>query len=184
VRLAHAKRDDLIFVGGIYGSGKSTFCSQICEKLGAQHLKASELAQHQVKGVADLGKAVDDVDANQRALLANLAHKRHEADVTVLDGHYCIYNKSLLIEEIALSVFASMHPRLLILIDIAPEAAIRRLAQRDRASFDLRRLTELRTRENAHAQRISKSLGVLLATVPYDVNVNDVLPRISEQVGI
>jgi adenylate kinase len=177
------QQNTLLFVGGIYGSGKTSICARVSEKLGGQHLKASELAQHKVRGVADQGKAVDSVQANQQTLLENLARTRRDASLSVLDGHYCIYNRLLQIEEIALPVFECIRPDLLLIVDIEPNIALERLVQRERATFDLERLTELRARESSHATLVSNHLRVPLLIVRFDLAIEELLKSISNHLN-
>jgi len=37
--------DNIVFVGGIHGVGKSTICQHICRELNMEYLSASELSK-------------------------------------------------------------------------------------------------------------------------------------------
>jgi adenylate kinase len=169
----------LIFVGGIYGSGKTTTCAQLATLLGAIHLRASELARHQVKGTADDGKAVDDVESNQRALLANLDIERLRGDLVILDGHYCIYDRKSSISRIGFDIFESIRPAVLLLIDIEPELALHRLTNREQGIFNFSRLSALRTQERTHAEAVSDHLAVALNVVGFDATPESIADQIS-----
>lgn len=162
----------LVFVGGIYGSGKSTLCGQLTSHFPSIHLKASELANHVPSGSADDGKAVDDVPGNQTRLLSNLDRHRKDAALVVLDGHFCIYDRALNVVDVALEVFEQVRADLLLLVDIEPARAWVRLHSREQVRFDIRRLTELAEREKLHARRVAIRTGVPLEIVPAEVHAD------------
>jgi adenylate kinase len=168
---------ELVFVGGIYGSGKTTFCRELAALARGQHLKASELARHTALGPGDQGKAVADIEANQERLLANLAAQR-AGGLVVLDGHFCIYKPDLEIEEISIAVFSRIQPTLLLLLEVEPATALKRLADREHSAFDADRLGVLASREAAHARTVATTLGVPLETVDANGYPTDALHRL------
>ena len=123
---------------------------------------------------------MDDVRANQQRLLVNLAQHRERASSIVLDGHFCVYNRDLEIEEIPVAVFFQIQPSLLLLIEIAPAIAIERLTTREQASFDVARLSSLASREETHARAVSIALSVPLEIVREGVLIAATRDRISE----
>ena len=173
----------LVFLGGIYGSGKSTLCSRTASLLSAVHLKASDLAAHTTRGFADEGKAVDNIPANQERVLANLERHRGATELILLDGHFCIYNRALEIEDVATTVFLRMRPDLLILVDVPPSVAWQRLQKREQAQFNVERLTHLAERERLNASRVAALMNLSLEVLSADAHAADCAALVSSRIG-
>src|SRR5262245_9431682 len=94
----------LVFVGGIYGSGKSTLSRALSNRLGIAFCTASELIGHKGSGLGAASKAVESVTDNQAILVKQVALRfSTSCDRMILDGHYCVPNRHHQIEEVPLS---------------------------------------------------------------------------------
>jgi adenylate kinase len=122
----------LVFVGGVTGSGKSTFCSHAAE--GWVHLVASQLISAQIpsrrpKRLQDklLATGAEESSTFQSLLLQALEHEH--AGMIVLDGHYVVPTASGL-ERVPLWFFTALKPQALYLVEASPSTINERLAGR------------------------------------------------------
>jgi adenylate kinase len=147
----------LYFVGGIHGSGKSTLCGRLAPLIGAEHIKASDLIRERRTAASEAGKAVADVEANQRVLLAALDARKQSSDI-LLDGHFVLLSTSGAVTEIPLATFRSLDPIAFVLVEIDPAVASDRLATRDQLRYDRHLVAKLHAAEALHASCVAREL--------------------------
>ncbi|AEM46873.1 hypothetical protein Acife_0671 [Acidithiobacillus ferrivorans SS3] len=158
----------MVFVGGIHGVGKTTISRNVFEPAGYQCVTASSLiAEHGRK--TDHDKRVDGVGDNQTALLHELANAKAKHGRLLLDGHFTLINGQDEIEPIDVEVFRAMKPNQLILIKGRPEEIATRLKERDGKKWKSSFLAKFQEKEEAHARRVAKELGVRLRIIGSDI---------------
>lgn len=84
----------IIFIGGIHGVGKSTVCQQICNKCNIEYLSASKLIKWSELSEDTKNKKVENLSFTQDRLVVGLRNAVQENKTYILDGHYCLLNKS------------------------------------------------------------------------------------------
>ena len=86
-----------IFVAGIYGTGKSTLCSALSERLRIPAFSAGDLISAVNSERYGANKAVADKDNNQVLLAKRVRELGQEHEQIILAGHFCIllYGKVL-----------------------------------------------------------------------------------------
>ena len=176
---AQVAMNELVFVGGIHGVGKTSIARRLAEMLPAVHVTAGTLIRETASAghVVTVGvgkKAVPDVDGNQDVLLRGLASFRGRIGAKqrlLLDGHFCLLDASGNITEISLDVFAAMRPAAVLLVTAEPETVHARLMQRDAESPPLDVVAQLSNREEARAVEVSTALSIPMWTVRGDIEL-------------
>jgi len=165
-----------IFVGGVHGSGKTTFSKELGRLLGASHVTAGGLIRENASAsdrvtVGIGGKAVPDVDANQLLLLRGLGlyRARIGPSPVLLDGHFVLLDATGTVTEIPVVVYEAIAPVAVLLVEADARTIHRRLLERDGEAPAAATLAELIVRERAHAEHVCGSLGLPLWNVAGDV---------------
>lgn len=123
----------IVFIGGVHGVGKSTFCKHIAEHTGMQWLTASALIKAEKQSAIAVGsKSVVDPIGNQELLLRGIHnYMRPDQGGVLLDGHFTLLNAAGEIVSIDTDVFFRLGlKRIIVLLDDAA-AICRRLRERD-----------------------------------------------------
>jgi adenylate kinase len=154
-----------IFVGGVHGVGKTTFCAALGPVLSAEHVTASSLIRK--CRTLDSSKLVSTVQENQRALIEAYRELETTCGRVLLDGHFCLLNKTKEVERVPDAVFRGLSVDMFLML-IAPEEEVeRRLSTRveSASGLDLETLRRLQAQEVQHAQGLAESLAIPLLTV-------------------
>ncbi|HLO54202.1 MAG TPA: ATP-binding protein [Saprospiraceae bacterium] len=152
--------DNIIFVGGIHGVGKSTICQQICKELNWEYLSASELIKWKDINGDSKTKNVRDIPETQERLLKGLENSIENNKTYLLDGHYCLLNKYNTIEKISMEVFLKISPKAIcVILDDIIEIK-NRLENRDNKIYKFELLEQLQNCEVEYAKQLSKTLDV------------------------
>lgn len=155
----------IVFVGGVHGVGKTTFCKSLSAKLGCEHVTASQLIKEQKATAISSTKEVADIPDNQELLLKALAQRRESGCTLLLDGHFTLITQAGDIQEIDKQVFADIAPSAIILLHDTPEAIAARLIQRDDVTISINSISLKQTKEMAHGQAIAAYLGIAIYEV-------------------
>lgn len=153
---------NIAFIGGIHGVGKSTVCKAICDEAGLKYLSASKVLKWQELNTDSTNKQVADISYTQSRLVTGLRALVDHKNKFLLDGHYCLVNKRGIIEEIPVDTFRQINPYSLNLIIDDISAIKDRLEKRDNKSYDKNLLTEMQDAEVFYAKRLSDILKVRL----------------------
>jgi adenylate kinase len=150
----------IVFVGGVHGVGKSYLCHRIVESFKVEHITASQLIGQYVKHRPD--KSVADVKNNQYILSEELRKLKSSQEIIILDGHFCLFNTSLGIEDIPLETFKSISPFAIFVLTDVVESIVERLVERDSNHYNKALIEELQSREIDRAKFISSKLNIPL----------------------
>uniref|UniRef100_F4C8X2 Adenylate kinase n=1 Tax=Sphingobacterium sp. (strain 21) TaxID=743722 RepID=F4C8X2_SPHS2 len=152
--------NNIIFIGGIHGVGKSSVCYNICSKLNIHHLSASELIKWDELNEDPKNKKVVDIPDTQKRLIIGLQQAVKDNKHYLLDGHYCLLNNGSEVTHVPLETFKQINPKLLILI-LGDISEIKdKLEVRDHKRYDVGLLKSLQNEELTYAKHLSKSLGI------------------------
>jgi adenylate kinase len=154
--------NNIAFIGGIHGVGKSTICQHICENVKLEYLSASELIKWKDINEDIQNKKVMNIPETQDRLIIGLTNCIQKNKSYILDGHYCLINSENEIVNIPLETFKLIKPISLniILGDII--AIKNRLEKRDNRPYDEELLNRMQENELNYAKHLSKTLGVTL----------------------
>jgi len=161
IKMESRRCQNVIFVGGIHGAGKSTVCARIQDDLSIESITASQLIKRESKVFNTQNKSVDNALENQIKLIKQLKQEASGKRI-VLDGHLTLINKKHDIESIPLSVFRQINPSHILLITATAEAILNRLHARDNKIYDVNLIQTMCKKEEEHAEYISKALNIPL----------------------
>lgn len=151
--------NNIFFLGGIHGSGKTTIGKILAKKLGIEYLSASSLIKWEEKNVDKLNKRVLDINKTQKLLLKILHKKIDTKKLYILDGHYCLINNLNQITPIPFNVFKEINPLCLILLDEPFVTVKNRLIKRNHNPEFIEIVNELAKHEYEYAYKLSQEIG-------------------------
>lgn len=154
--------NNIVFIGGIHGVGKSTVCRTICEETGLIHLSASEVLKWEEINHDMTNKTVTDVVHTQDRLINGLTGIVNGLSKYLLDGHYCLLEKDGAIKKIPIETFIKINPFSLNLIVDDISLIKKRLEKRDGKQYDANLLNEMQNSEVSYAKEVSNILNVEL----------------------
>ncbi len=156
--------NNVSFVGGIHGVGKSTICRHICNEINLEYLVASELLKWGAINTDAKNKKVNNINDTQNRLIIGLSNTIVKEKSYILDGHYCLLNAKNEIVDVPLDTFIQIKPVSLniVLGDIAEIKE--RLEKRDNKSYDKDLMSRMQESELKYAKQLSKVLGLSLTT--------------------
>lgn len=154
--------NNIAFIGGVHGVGKSTLCKKICDEVRLEYLSASDLLKWTEINNDDRNKKVKDIPATQERLIHGLTNTIDKNVSYLLDGHYCLLNKQNDIVKIPLSTFQKISPISFNII-IGDVSEIKsRLEIRDERPYNYDLLNLMQETELNYAKDLSENLGVPL----------------------
>lgn len=123
----------IVFIGGVHGVGKSTFCEHIAEHTGMRWLTASALIKTEKQSAITAGsKSVVDPIGNQELLLRGIHnYMRPDQGGVLLDGHFTLLNAAGEIVSIDTDVFFRLGLKRIIVLRDDDAAICIRLRERD-----------------------------------------------------
>lgn len=154
--------NEIAFIGGIHGVGKSTICRHICRELKLVCLSASELLKWEDINEDAKNKKVKDIPDTQNRLILGLNNTVQKGKNYLLDGHYCLLNSNSEIVNVPLETFEKINPFLLNLILGDISEIKKRLEARDSKPYNYALLERLQNEELTYAKYLSKTLGITL----------------------
>ena len=154
--------NNIAFIGGIHGVGKSTICKQICDEIKLEYLSASELLKWKEINEDFPNKKVKSIPATQDRLIVGLKNTIQKNKSYLLDGHYCLLNSQNEIVNVPIETFKQIKPVSLNLIlgDVIEIKS--RLEKRDNRPYDQDILERMQDNELNYAKHLSTTLGTTL----------------------
>tara|TARA_B100000586_G_C19947619_1_gene358260 strand:- start:113 stop:661 length:549 start_codon:yes stop_codon:yes gene_type:complete len=159
----------LIFIAGIHGVGKSTFCN-LFKNLhpNLDYFSASTLIKNYKANAFTQSKQVPDIDTNQDILISALSSQKDTKDLILLDGHFCLFDSEFNPQEIPIEVFTKLKMNIIILLTAPIELIVERMKDRDGKSHSISELSKLQDLEVLSANRIAEKLNIPLLTFEHD----------------
>lgn len=155
--------NNISFVGGIHGVGKSTICREICDTLEFQYLSASDVLNWAKFNTDPSNKGVSDIQHTQDLLMEGLMKIIVPDKKYLLDGHFCLLNASNEIIRIPEKTFTSIKPTILGIITDDVSKIRKRLEERDGRIWDHNLLEEMQESEMEYATELANKLNLKLA---------------------
>ena len=111
----------MIFISGIHAVGKGYFCGLVKKELGIEAYSASDLIAKARNASFSSDKLVAEIEENQQYLLAAVQELRESGSDFILDGHFCLINRSTgEPERISLETFTTLKPEAIVLLTEKP----------------------------------------------------------------
>lgn len=152
----------IIFVAGMYGVGKSTLCEKLSQKLNIPFYSAGDLISKKNGERYGANKAVADKEKNQNILVEEVENLLTLHPQIILAGHFCIFNKANIVEQIPEEVFFNLHIEKILLLE-ADEAIVQsNLRKRDNRKYSITELAALKAAEQDTAFSIARKLSCKL----------------------
>ncbi|EHQ60509.1 hypothetical protein PDENDC454_19865 [Paenibacillus dendritiformis C454] len=162
----------MIFVAGIHGVGKTSWCRERSTHVGIAHYSASTLIAQERNELFTLDKRVDQVEENQ-LLLLSAVRRICVSQRFLLDGHFCLVNKGNAVERVPYQTFADINPSGIILLKDDVCSIYDRLGARDAQHYDLSFLEKFQNAEMEYAQYVSGKLrcpfSIITPTSTFDL---------------
>ncbi len=151
--------NDLIFVGGIHGSGKGTICKNLCLETDYIHITASEILKWEELTCRG-NKLVKSITKTQNRLLYRLNQVIEKDKKYLLDGHFCLLNMESVITPIPEQTFAEIAPKHIVVVYEEPFTIKERVEKRDKKPYCLEMLIKMQEFEIRYSKEIACKLGV------------------------
>jgi adenylate kinase len=151
---------NIAFIGGIHGAGKSSICIPVAEKLNLSYLSASKILKWVEVSESPGNKKVADINFTQDRLILGLQQQVQRTEIYLLDGHFCLFNGQGDVKEVPLNTFERMRPAILFVVTDDPVKIAQRLGDRDGVVYDSTKLNEMQGNEVKYSQEVAKLLGI------------------------
>lgn len=83
-------KDNIIFIAGVHGVGKTTICNKIKKEVNLNTYSSSDLIKRYNSSILSEEKQVNDVNDNQDILLKAISKFVDNNEVILLDGHFTL----------------------------------------------------------------------------------------------
>lgn len=152
-----------ILIAGVHGVGKTFLASQVPVSLGLMYTSASKLIKEE-RSLPEWSsdKRVDEVDANQMALVSAVARHNSNGTKLLLDGHFVLLDGNGKFSPLGASVFKGLNINGVILLEAAPELIAARISCRDGRHINIEGVEKFLSAERAQALEVCSSLGISL----------------------
>lgn len=147
-----------IFIAGVYGTGKSTMCSALSERLHIPAFSAGDLISAINGEQYGANKAVANKDNNQVLLAERVRELNHENGQIILAGHFWIFNADNGVEVLPESVYSALGITRIVLLESDIQTIIANLRRRDGKDYSEKGVSTLIEKEREQSERISKQL--------------------------
>ncbi len=157
---------NIIFVAGIHGVGKTTYCKKLSEKLKLPHFSASDIIRSQLSTtITSNSKNVKNAEKNQDILLQGIEALNLKNKEIILDGHFVLMQNKK-VQRLPLSTYQELSIKEIILLKDTPEKIYKRQLSRDKKSeFTISFMDEMQKEEINYAEEVSKLLDIELKIV-------------------
>jgi adenylate kinase len=165
----------VLFVSGGHGVGKTYFCKSLVNDYQFIHHSASELIASKKNQSFDSSKRVGQINENQDFLMQAIEELGLGDTILLLDGHFCVLNKSGEIVKIPEQTYVNLSPIGIILLIDDPESIHKRLTDRDNVqALNIDLIESLQREELSHAKEISSKLQIPLCVYSVQENRSEV----------
>lgn len=152
--------NNIIFVGGIHGVGKSTICKEICNKLDINYLSASDLLKWKEVKENPNEKNVIDIPQTQERLIQGLQSILKDDEKYILDGHFCLFDEYFQITRIPFKTFELIKPILITVVIGDIQLINKRLSERDAQTYSVANLQYMQDEEIIYSKEVADKLKI------------------------
>jgi Archaeal adenylate kinase len=150
----------VIFVGGIHGVGKSSFCEEIKKNMSINVISAGNLIAEYKRIEFSSNKLVDEINENQYILIKALSNINLENKDYLLVGHFCLQDINKNIQKIDVEVFRKMDTRAIILLTESPSIIVKRRKIRDSIVETCEWVEYFQEMEKQHCEKVATIINV------------------------
>lgn len=147
-----------IFIAGVYGTGKSTLCSTLSERLHIPAFSAGDLISAINGEQYGANKVVADKNNNQVLLAERVQKLNYENGQIILAGHFCIFNADNDVEVLPESVYSALNITQIVLLESNIQTIVANLRRRDGKDYAEKSVSKLIKKEREQSERISMLL--------------------------
>jgi len=148
----------LVFVSGIHGAGKSTFCDRL-RFLPNIIIRTAGSIISEYKTLPSASKAIKDIPKNQDSLVEGVKNLFTQDKAILLDGHTCLINGKNEVERIPIETFQQLELKHITVIVDDPKVIKSRLLKRDGKDWSLNLIKRFQKEEIKYAKEISSLLN-------------------------
>lgn len=166
--------NNIIFVGGIHGVGKTTFCQEISRNLSIEHFSSSQLISLFKPEAVRKEKDVHCIESNQDILLKAINNFLCKDKVYLLDGHFCLIDGKQHISEILIETFQLLAIKHIVILTANEEKILERLKIRDNVEYSLDFIRHFQQSEVNYGKYVSEKIKVpikIIDNTSKDINI-------------
>lgn len=153
--------NNIIFVGGIHGVGKTTLCNYLTDELNIKNFSSSKLISELNSQRVNLDKTVDDIQGNQDVLLSAVDLFLDKDKNYILDGHFCLLDKNNGINKVPIETFKGLGLKSVIVLIDDPKNIASRINNRDSRDLNIEFIREFQEKEIEYAKYICEQLDIV-----------------------
>lgn len=150
---------NIIFIAGVHGVGKTTFCEYISKKYDIKYYLASELIA-EARKTSFTTLFVEGINENQTILVDSVKNLNDENKEYILDGHFCLLNEHKSIVQIPEKTFELLGIKTIIILIDNINSIHNRLKKRTGIEYSLDIFNKLQQNEVYYSQEIASILNV------------------------
>lgn len=161
--LKHASIGTTIFIAGVYGTGKSTICAKVADRLQLPAFSAGDLISQLNGEQYGRNKTVADRESNQLLLERRVRELHQKNKRIILAGHFCIFDAKNDVQLLPESVYDALAISRIILLEADSLMIARHLKIRDNKDYPPATIAKLAEMEQMQSRKISLHLRCPLA---------------------
>ena len=150
--------NNIFFIAGVHGVGKTTLCKELSKDLYIPAYTASEIIN---RTIAEKEIMHSEMENNQQLLIEGLSTILKSTDI-ILDGHFVLLGQESEVIKIPIDTFKDINPKVMFVLTSPPQEIYKRLLKRDNTLYPLETLERLQREELSHANNVSKVLDIPL----------------------
>lgn len=159
---------EIIFVSGIHGSGKSTFCRKLSNNINFDIYSCSDLIR-KYKTINSCNKLTDNISHNQTLLQKAVDEYLDENLSYILDGHFTLLDSNSNIIKIPKETFENLGITKVIFLNTPIYIVYNNLKNRDNICYSKKLLEEFHKAELSYCKQITSTLNLPLEILnPYN----------------
>ncbi len=175
--------NEIIFIGGIHGVGKTTLCNQILKEIDINHYSASALIKRSDKElINDKSKRVVNINKNQDKLIIAIDNYVDKTKAYLLDGHFCLLNSDQKITKVSEKVFKKISPTSIVIVYDNIKNIQYKNNNRDAINYDEKLLDDFQDKESVYSKYIAEKLKIPYMVFDINTNINTVVNFIKKTI--
>ncbi len=149
----------MIFVCGIHGAGKTSYCKKLSKEMNIPYFTASDLITNREKQEFR-EKKVQDINKNQEILMEEILKIQQKTDHYILDGHLCLLNSESKIQKVQLDLFRKLRIESLVVIVDGEKEIKKRVLEKNGIDWDCKFIEHFQNEEIKYAEKIALQLKI------------------------
>lgn len=163
----------VVFIGGVYGVGKTMLSKEISAKYKIPFYNASDLISKQINEDYQFAKGVSNVDSNQTLLIKEVTSLLKNHSKLILNGHFCVLDMQDNIISLSEDIFQFLNIEKIVLLESEISILKQNLENRNNQMFNEEMLHKLAVVERNTAISVSKRFNLPLTIIKYNNSITD-----------